>query len=189
MTSDVSRGHPTRRIHRAGAVALVFAALAIGVFAGCGGGGGTSTSQGAATSPSTTSSSSTTTTGAGTSTTATTTGGGTTTSAEPGTTVREGLEAVLLSGDPAKACGASYVTEDYLKQAYGGKQGCVKAQRPSAAAQGLGDISVKTQANDVVVSVRPTGGLYDGEKITLSFVKEDGDWKLDRLSSNAPVGP
>jgi hypothetical protein len=37
--------------------------------------------------------------------------------------------------------------------------------------------------------VVPKGGLYDGDKITVSLVKEDGTWKVDSLKSNAPVGP
>jgi hypothetical protein len=39
------------------------------------------------------------------------------------------------------------------------------------------------------VRVRPSGGVYDGERITVSLVREGGEWKIDALHSNVPVGP
>jgi hypothetical protein len=45
------------------------------------------------------------------------------------------------------------------------------------------------ESSQATVTLRPVGGLYDGEKLTVSLVKENGDWKVDELKSNAPVGP
>jgi hypothetical protein len=39
------------------------------------------------------------------------------------------------------------------------------------------------------VTLQPMGGLYDGEKLTVSLAREDGAWKVDELKSNAAVGP
>ncbi len=102
---------------------------------------------------------------------------------------------MLVSGDSKKACGSGYVTPHYLEAAYGGKQGCLQAQSAHSAAKSLriGDVIRPDTASSpppvAIAKVVPSGGLYDGEKITVSLVKEGGDWKVDELRSNAPVGP
>jgi hypothetical protein len=189
LISDVPHRLGDRRGRRAGAAALAIAAIAAAALAGCGGGGSTTSEA---------------TTPAGGSGGTTTSGEGTTTgtgsgnpfggggAAAKGHTVADVLDAVLASGDPDRACSTDYVTEQYLSEAYGGQQGCVQAQTPASAAtsveiQGLeGDSS---QEGTATVKVMPDGGVYDGEKITVSLVKEGDDWKIDSLKSNAPVGP
>jgi hypothetical protein len=191
LINDVSERSGNRHRHRAGAAALALAAIAVVAIAGCGGGGGSSTTGAAATSP-----------GAATTTTPTQ---GTTTAAggssgnvfggqgaAKGHTVSDTLNAVLTSGDPAKACGTDYVTEHYLSSAYGGKQGCVQAQSSGGAAQSVdiqGLVAGSGQAGTASVKVEPQGGVYSGEKLVVSLVKEGEDWKIDSLKSNAPVGP
>ena len=186
----MARGLRRGRLHAVVVVALASAAIAAVALAGCGGGGGTST---------------TTTTGASaggqaTSTTAqgTTTGAGSGSGkpygggAAKGHSVADVLDAVLASGDPSKACSVDYVTEGYLSDAYGGKQGCVQAQTPKSAATSvniLGVVAGSSQAGTATVRVAADGGLYDGEKLTVSLVKDGDDWKIDSLKSNAPVGP
>jgi len=105
-------------------------------------------------------------------------------------TVRQAVAAVLLADDPSKACRGDFVTEHYLRSAYGGLQGCIKAGSPSSAvASGFRSYQARTDGARAMVIVHPQGGLYDGEKITVSLVQEDGGWKVDSLKSNAPVGP
>jgi hypothetical protein len=124
----------------------------------------------------------------------TTTGGSNGGQAGQRLTVPQVIEAVLTSSDPATVCGADYVTQHYLSAAYGGKQGCIQAQDPKNAAA---SVQIKhLQAPDPTFTpltskgtVIPQGGLYDGEKLTISLVQEDGTWKVDALKSNAPVGP
>lgn len=189
MISDVSQRLGARHRRRAGAAALAMAAIASGLLAGCGGGGGSSTTSQATTSagaPSTTTSAqgTTTSTGAGGG-----FGGG---GAAKGHTVSDVLDAVLTSGDPDKACGTDYVTEHYLSAAYGGEQGCVQAQTPQSAAQSVniqGLAGGSSQAGTASVKVVPDGGVYDGEKLTVTLVNEGQDWKVDALKSNAAVGP
>jgi hypothetical protein len=166
----------------------VVSAVTSAALAGCGGGGG-----GGSTSTATTS--------AGASGGTTSGQSGTTTAGFPfgsgggvakGHTVSGVLDAVLTSGDPDKACGTNYVTERYLSTAYGGEQGCEQATKPQSAAdsvdiQGVAGGSAKP--GSVSVKVVPHGGVYDGEKITVSLVKEGPEWKIDSLNSNAPVGP
>jgi hypothetical protein len=185
LISDVPHRPEDRRGRRAGAASLVATALACAALAGCGGGGGGGTSS------ATTTSAGGGTSGQGTSTTAGSpfgSGGGT----AKGHTVSDVLDAVLTSGDPDKACGTDFVTERYLSAAYGGEQGCVQATKSQSAAdsldiQGLAGESAKP--GSVSVTVVPHGGVYDGEKITVSLVREGPEWKIDALKSNAPVGP
>ncbi len=104
------------------------------------------------------------------------------------------VELVLTSSDPAKVCGSQYVTQHYLGAAYGGKQGCVQAQNPKSTATSVQVdhvISLDSAGPPPQASAEaaPNGGIYDGEKLRVSLVKEDGTWKVDSLKSNAPVGP
>jgi hypothetical protein len=185
LISEVPHRPEDRRGRRAGAASLVATAIACAALAGCGGGGGGGTSS------ATTTSARGGTSGQGTSTTAGSpfgSGGGT----AKGHTVSDVLDAVLTSGDPDKACGTDFVTERYLSAAYGGEQGCVQATKSQSAAdsldiQGLAGESAKP--GSVSVTVVPHGGVYDGEKITVSLVREGPEWKIDALKSNAPVGP
>ena len=164
------------------------AAMACAALAGCGGGSGGATSSATTTS--------TAVAGGATSGQGTTTAGGSPFGSGGGTakghTVSDVLDAVLTSGDPDKTCGTDYVTERYLNAAYGGEQGCVQATKSQSAAdsldiQGLAGGSAKP--GSVSVTVLPHGGVYDGEKITVSLVREGPEWKIDGLKSNAPVGP
>ena len=183
MISDVLHGPGDRRRNRAGAAALVSAAIAASALAGCGGGGGTTSSQ------PTTSAGGTATTSAQSTITSTGSvfGGG----AAKGHTVSDVLNAVLTSGDPDKACGTDYVTEQYLSKAYGGKQGCVNAQTGGNAAQSVSiqGLAGGSKPNTASVKIVPKGGVYSGEKLTVTMVKEGNDWKIDAVKSNAPVGP
>jgi hypothetical protein len=186
LINDVSQGTGDRRRRSAGAAALAAAAITAGALAGCGGGGGTTTGSQPSTSAG----------GTGTSTSAE----GTTTStgnvfgsggAAKGHTVSDVLNAVLTSGDPDKACGTDYVTEQYLSRAYGGEQGCVDAQTGGSAAQSvqIEGLASGSQPDTASVKIVPKGGVYSGEKLTVTMVKEGDDWKIDAVKSNAPVGP
>jgi len=84
------------------------------------------------------------------------------------------------------------VTSHYVKASYGDVQGCMQSQTPKNAAASVEVNAVSQDSNDPsLASVRavPRGGVNDGEKLTVSLVKEGGAWKVDALKSNAPVGP
>jgi hypothetical protein len=197
LISDVPPRHGDRRANgpRAAAavviaLAVAFAAVAIG---GCGGGGsgGSSTSSATNFAGANNGTTSQGTTDRATSTTST--GGG----SAPGQvgqrlTIPEVVEAVLTSSDPAKACGKDYVTSQYVKASYGDAQGCRQSQTPKNAATSVDINGVAQDSSDpsmANVKAVPSGGVNDGEKLTVSLVKEDGAWKVDALKSNAPVGP
>ncbi len=105
--------------------------------------------------------------------------------------VRTAVEAVLTSGDPAEACGR-YVTEGYLKRAYGGKHGCVEAQQPGSAAASLRSFRIEQEGGQggvVGASAVPRGGPYDGTKLRIGLVFSADHYRVDILRSNVPVGP
>jgi hypothetical protein len=96
---------------------------------------------------------------------------------------------VLTSNKPALVC-RRLVTRHYLRTAYGDRQGCVRAQAPGSAANSVssagGRISGPGTAKMVAI---PAGGTYDGERLKVSLVLENGVWKVDALKANVPVGP
>lgn len=99
------------------------------------------------------------------------------------------LEAVLTGDDPRQVCG-ELVTERYLREAYGGPQGCEAAAAESKPADSVALSRIVVLPDSVAqASAEPRGGLYDGERLRAELVLADGFWKLDSLRSNVPVGP
>jgi hypothetical protein len=170
---------------RAGVAALCVAIAVVAGIAGCD--GDDSNGSGSNTGTETSAQSSTST---GTSTTS---GNGGTFRIErvgPERQVRHAVVAVLTSGDPADACG-KYVTEHYLKVAYGGRQGCVLAQSPGSAARSLH--SYRAQFGEVAGTATavaiPLGGPYDGARVRVSLIQGGQGYQVDSLRSKVPVGP
>jgi hypothetical protein len=106
--------------------------------------------------------------------------------------VRTAVEAVLTSEDPALACD-KYVTEGYLRAAYGGKQGCVQAQQPGSAARSLKSFTVlgfNPQGTLAKTKAVPLGGPYDGHPVHVSLSFGPGEhYRVLGLGANVPVGP
>ena len=99
------------------------------------------------------------------------------------------LEAVLTGTDPRQVCG-DLVTERYLRDAYGGQQGCEAAQAELKPASRVRQSRIVVLPDSVAqASAAPKGGIYDGERLRAELVLDDGFWKLDSLRSNVPVGP
>ena len=73
--------------------------------------------------------------------------------------------------------------------AYGGRQGCFRAQAPGSAARKLDAKDLRIDGNRATVVVVPSGGPYDGERVTVSIVHDGPRWAVDALSANVPVGP
>jgi hypothetical protein len=185
---DVRDRHRRRHCALPGAAALAVALLAGALVAGCGGGGESSSITAASTT-------------IATSTTSTTSSPVTTTSTSTATSSTDGAKqvgaaipaaaatTVLTSNDLAKVCG-TYVTERYLRAAFGSRQGCVQAQRPGAVAQSVHiRREAVTNTHTARLTALPTGGPYDGETVRVTLVDENGAWKVDSLHVNVPVGP
>ena len=105
----------------------------------------------------------------------------------PAGLVRDAVKAVLTLGGPA-SCGPPLVTERYLTAGYGSRQGCLEAQSPGNVADRLDFRSVRVAGTRATAVVVPDGGPYDGERITVSLVR-DSSWAVDGLQSDVPVGP
>jgi hypothetical protein len=106
----------------------------------------------------------------------------------PERAIRAAIEDAIASGDPDLACGEA-VTDAYLRDAFGDAAGCRAAQSPGFAARAVevGEISI--DGDRARATARAQGGPYEGERLWVGLVREDEDWKLDRLRSNVPVGP
>jgi hypothetical protein len=155
--------------------------------AGCGGGGGSSSAARSSTIA--------TSARGATSTTNTDTSGGGGESAPSALgskrAVQTAVNAVLTSKDPAGACG-KYVTERYLRVAYGGKQGCVRAQQPGSGAEALSSFRIDQEGGQgtvVSASAVPHGGPYNGSKVEIGLVFDTDHYRVDALHTNVPVGP
>ena len=80
-------------------------------------------------------------------------------------------------------------TAKFLKQAYGGRPGCVASRKPSALARRVDIVSASDRGERSTVVVKPTGGVYGGDRLTVALVKQGDRWLIDSLKSDAPVGP
>ena len=85
-------------------------------------------------------------------------------------------------------CG-SHVTERFLRQAYGSMQGCEASRNPQGLARESGLTVIPAQAATATVEAQPVGGVYDGDTLRITLVREGGTWLIDSVESNAPVGP
>lgn len=81
------------------------------------------------------------------------------------------------------------ITPRFLKQSYGNRQGCVSARKPSALANGVIVQQGPVKNGSVVVTAQPQGGVFGGETLKVTVVRVGNSWRIDRISSNAPVGP
>ena len=103
-------------------------------------------------------------------------------------TIRIVIDRALASGEPLLAC-ELYVTPAYVTKAYGGRDGCRRAQGPKAVADGVKVSEVKVEGGSATAVAVPNGGASDGEDLDVSLVLEGGAWKVDSIESDAPVGP
>jgi hypothetical protein len=101
----------------------------------------------------------------------------------------ETIESYFTSNDPKLVCG-SLVTEAFLTDSFGGKEGCVLAQPsivPSTDVQVLDDFGAGEER--LTVAVVPKGGVYGGQEVDVTLLLVDGAYRIDRLRSQVPVGP
>jgi hypothetical protein len=98
------------------------------------------------------------------------------------------VEGVLTSGDPVDAC-ARFVTERYVRVAYGDRLGCVRAQAPGATANRLQAKHLVIDGDRATVVVVPSGGTYNGGRVDVALVRDGPRWRVDQLDADVPVGP
>ena len=82
------------------------------------------------------------------------------------------------------------ITPAFLKSSYGDRAGCVAARKPSALANGVAILATKPGPGDaMIVTVKPQGGVFAGQTLKVTVVKSANGWKIDKITSNAKVGP
>ena len=76
---------------------------------------------------------------------------------------------VLTSSEEWRPAVRRFVTSRYLEVAYGSRQGCVDATRSHAgiAHKPSSIQGARITGSTATAVVFPTGGLYDGERITV----------------------
>jgi ketosteroid isomerase-like protein len=99
----------------------------------------------------------------------------------------EVVEEVALTTDPKRVCD-ELVTQNYLDVGFEGKyEECAEFQREEAEnfaeeveiekVDGVADTSAS-------VTITETGGMYDGEESTWVLRREDGQWKVNLISTS-----
>jgi hypothetical protein len=102
--------------------------------------------------------------------------------------VEDAIRGFLASGDAAIVC-EEVVTERFLRNSYGDRQGCVDAQGPGSAARSVRVTAVEEAEKAALAVAVPRGGPNGGENLEVELVFENGAWRIDGISSDAPVGP
>lgn len=109
------------------------------------------------------------------------------------TTIEDTLEAVLTGSADASLICDELVTADYVRTAYGAREGCIAAQKPGALADSVRIEGVirSGPAPGVAATalVIPAGGPYDGVEVEVELVREGTGWKVDSLLADVPAGP
>ena len=79
------------------------------------------------------------------------------------------------------------ITPNFLKRSYGNMSGCLASRKPSAMARSVSITFPPKQPP--TVQAKPTGGVYAGQKLDIEVVFIEGQAMIDKLKSNAKVGP
>jgi hypothetical protein len=186
-------------------------AAAAAVLAGCGGGGSTSGESSSSNSASAGNATSTerSTTSAATSSTAST---HSTSSSAGTTTVRSTTHAAKppkppkspkspkprrpSPATPAATVDAALTsprcdlyTARLLQKSFGGLGGCEAALGSGGRANSVEIQRTQPEGKFALVVAVPHGGPSSGERLAVSLVKEDGNWRMDAIHSNVKVGP
>ena len=151
---------------------------------------GASTSTG---SPTATSTPSTTATSGGASGAQPAEEGGSEAAAEDPALTRDQVITAVLTGSeaPALTCDA-LVTERFVRQAYGARQGCIAALSAGSLARSVEIGTVGEAGGRATATVVPTGGPYDGVEVKVELVTDparDNAWQVDSLFADVPAGP
>ncbi len=106
--------------------------------------------------------------------------------------VEDVVAAVLTGSEKAATICDDLVTAEYVKTAYGDREGCIAAQDPGSLAESVQVSDVQESGDAATAVARPVGGPYDGVDVEVSLVAatdlEDA-WLVDSLFADVPAGP
>lgn len=124
----------------------------------------------------------------------TTTGTETTTTSTTGQTDQQLVAAAatgfLTSANAAAVCNTG-VTEALIRTAYGDRAGCLAARMPQSLAQSAQLSDVQVGQGTATLAANARGGTYgSGQQVRMTLVRDGtGNWRVDSVQSNVPVGP
>jgi hypothetical protein len=104
----------------------------------------------------------------------------------PAERVQGAVKFVLTATTSSTTCTSPFVTGRYLRAAYGGRQGCIDAQR---IAHDLEFKDLRIDGDRATAVVVPSDGTYEGERLTVSLLPNGPGWAVDELKADVPVGP
>jgi len=122
----------------------------------------------------------------GTSTAATTTT--TTPQTTPGLDAPQVVTLFLTSPDAQRVCD-DLLTPAFLRKAYGDRAGCLAGRKPSSLSNPNPKLEVTPGPAETVVIAQPKGGVYDGQRLKITLIKDGTGERIDAVTSNVPVGP
>jgi hypothetical protein len=106
--------------------------------------------------------------------------------------VEDVVAAVLTGSEQPETICDDLVTPEYVKAAYGDREGCIAAQDPGSLAESVQVGDVQESGDTATAVARPVGGPYDGVDVEVSLVAatdlEDA-WLVDSLFADVPAGP
>ncbi len=118
--------------------------------------------------------------------------GGESDGGDPGRGERRRIEAALAAAlgsvRASEACEGA-VTPGFIERAYGDRAGCAAALNRAGRAEAADVRALEIGPDTAVAVVRPLGGVYDGERLEVTLVREGGSWRVDRLEADLAVGP
>lgn len=104
----------------------------------------------------------------------------------------EVIRAVLTdAGSPQQAC-RKLVTERFVREAYGSRQGCLAARVPGATAREVRIRDLRESGERAHAVAVPRGGPYDGIEVEVELVADqglEGAWLVESLVADVPPGP
>ncbi len=96
------------------------------------------------------------------------------------------VRVALTSAEPA-VC--TLYTPALLDKSFGGVQGCRASVRSGGRADSVEIVKSSTKGHRALVVAVPHGGPSSAQKLQMTLVREGGDWRLQSIKSNVPVGP
>ena len=93
---------------------------------------------------------------------------------------------LTIPNDP-RVC-RDLITPEFLKRSYGDMAGCIASRKPSAMAKAVTVKPVPGGAQ-TVVSAKPKGGVFGGQTLKVTVIFIEGQPMIDKITSNAKVGP
>jgi hypothetical protein len=101
--------------------------------------------------------------------------------------IKATVAAYLMNAKAPDAC-TKLVTPQFVKRSYGNVKGCEAARKPAAMAKAVTFQPVDMNSA-TTITAKPKGGVFGGETLEVTLINLDGQWTIDRISSNAKVGP